>query len=118
MYDNVIVVVNFGKSVSWFVFIVQAEAEDCRASPTIVLDSELVQLWHKTTTEFKAPKAVMYLAFHSPAAYLSPENAILCRIFAKLVDDELNELSYDAYLAGLDFSVRPTTYGFLVSFSG
>lgn len=86
--------------------------------PVVVFESQLVQVWNKTTTEFQGPKAVIYLAFHSPVAYSSPENAVLCRIFAKMVDDLLNELSYDAHLAGLDFSLHPTTSGLLVTFAG
>jgi len=51
-------------------------------------------------------------------AYASPEAAVLTKVFALLVDDYLNEVAYDAELAGLSFSIRSTTSGFLVSFYG
>lgn len=96
----------------------QSSPETNTSPPEIVLETKLLQIWHKTTTEFNSPKAVVYLSFHNPEAYSSPENAVLCRIFGKLVDDTLNELSYDAHLAGLDFGILPTLSGILVSFSG
>ena len=86
--------------------------------PQIIFESPLVQLWHKTETKFRAPKAVVYLSCQSAEAYQTPEMAVLCRIFTKLVEDNLSELSYDAHLAGLDFGINATTSGFLVSFSG
>lgn len=88
------------------------------AEPEVVFETALVQLWHKTVTKFNTPKAVIYLACESPDAYQSPEKAVQSRVWAKLVEDVLNEISYDAHLAGLDFSLSPTTYGFLISFSG
>jgi hypothetical protein len=51
-------------------------------------------------------------------AYASPEAAVLTKVFALLMDDHLNEVAYDADLAGLSFGMRSTTSGFLVSFSG
>jgi len=57
-------------------------------------------------------------AFHCPEAYTTPEAAVLTRLFVKMLDDRLSELSYDAELAGLGYSILNTTYGFLVSFGG
>ena len=51
-------------------------------------------------------------------AYASPEAAVLTKVFALLIDDYLNEVAYDAELAGLSFSMRSTVSGFLVSFYG
>ena len=42
----------------------------------------------------------------------------MTRLFASLIDDELSELSYDADLAGLRYSVSNSQSGFLVSVSG
>ena len=56
----------------------------------------------------------MTLDFQSPEAYGSPEQAVMTRLFASLIDDELSELSYDAELAGLRYSVSNSQSGFLV----
>ena len=41
-----------------------------------------------------------FVDVESPAAYASPEAAVLTRLFANLVTDYLNELAYPADLAG------------------
>ena len=41
-----------------------------------------------------------FVDVESPAAYASPEAAVLARLFANLVTDYLNELAYPADLAG------------------
>jgi len=46
-----------------------------------------------------------FVDVESPAAYASPEAAVLTRLFASLVTDYLNELAYPADLAGV-FAVR------------
>ena len=57
-------------------------------------------------------------AFHCPEAYASPEAAVLTRLFVKLLDDRLSELSYEAELAGLGYSALNTTYRFMITFGG
>ncbi len=51
-------------------------------------------------------------------AYVSPEAAVLTRLFVKLLADDLNAVAYDAELAGLSYSVLNTKQGFLASFYG
>ena len=43
---------------------------------------------------------------------------MLTRLFVKLLSDYLNEVAYDAELAGLSWGLNATTSGFLVSFFG
>ncbi len=42
----------------------------------------------------------------------------MTKLFSKLLKDELNELSYDAELAGLSYSVYNTQAGVVVSVAG
>ena len=51
-------------------------------------------------------------------AYVSPEAAVLTRLFVKLLGDDLSEAAYDAELAGLSYSASATKQGFLVTFYG
>ncbi len=43
---------------------------------------------------------------------------MLTRLFVKLLSDYLNEIAYDAELAGLSWGLNATKSGFLVSFFG
>jgi secreted Zn-dependent insulinase-like peptidase len=47
-------------------------------------------------------QAAVFLGFAMPAAYTSPEAAVLTKLFARLLADALNELAYPASLAGAD----------------
>lgn len=93
------------------------EKED-RPVPVLVQESKLVQLYYKQETSFGAPKAIIYLSFICPHSYSSPETAVLTQLYIRLLLDSLNELSYDAELAGLTYNVHNTTSGFLISFAG
>jgi Middle or third domain of peptidase_M16 len=48
----------------------------------------------------RGPQAAVFLGFAMPAAYTSPEAAVLTKLFARLLADALNELAYPASLAG------------------
>ena len=63
---------------------------------------------------FRTPKAQVTLDFQCPEAYSSPDQAVMTRLFTSLIEDELSELSYDAELAGLRYSVSNSQSGFLV----
>lgn len=89
-----------------------------KSEPQNVYESALGRLLHKQETSFGSPKAVIYIAFHAPHCYSSPENAVLTQLYIRLLLDNLNELSYDAELAGLSYNAFGTTTGFLVSFAG
>ncbi|BDA50691.1 Insulin-degrading enzyme [Coccomyxa sp. Obi] len=86
--------------------------------PAVCHESPLLRMWHKPSTRFDTPKAVIYLHFACPEAYTSPEAAVLTRLFVKLLSDYLNEIAYDAELAGLSWGLNATKSGFLVSFFG
>ena len=49
---------------------------------------------------------------------MTPEAAVLTRLFVKLLADDLNAVAYDAELAGLSYSVSNTKQGFLATFYG
>lgn len=51
-------------------------------------------------------QAAVFLGFAMPAAYTSPEAAVLTKLFARLLADALNELAYPASLAGVVLTVH------------
>ncbi|EIE20423.1 hypothetical protein COCSUDRAFT_30601 [Coccomyxa subellipsoidea C-169] len=99
-----------------FTLIDVKDTEEVR--PEVCHEGSLLRMWHKPSTRFDTPKAVIYLHFACPEAYTSPEAGVLTRLYVKLLSDYLNEIAYDAELAGLSWGLNSTTTGFLVSFFG
>ncbi|KAL6746748.1 insulinase-like metalloprotease [Haematococcus lacustris] len=97
----------------------EAAGSVTQRAPRVVFEEEgLVRMWHKCDLTFPMPKAVVYCDFQCPEAYASPEAAVCTRLFVKLVNDALSELSYPADLAGLTYAVHNSQAGFQVVVSG
>ena len=64
--------------------------------PQLILKNPFCKLWHKTDSTFRRPKSNLYIDVVAPVAYEAPANVCLCRIFTKLLEDELTEFAYDA----------------------
>ena len=61
---------------------------------------------YKTHLEFKAPKATLDLRFLLPGTTTSVHNQLGTALFCHLLADDLNEIAYEAELAGaLQFTV-------------
>ncbi|KAI0674093.1 LuxS/MPP-like metallohydrolase [Trametes maxima] len=86
--------------------------------PLLVKRTELSQLWHKKDDQFWVPKALIFIDIKSPLAYTTPRHAVLTRIFVDLVEDALAELTYDAGLAGVSYSVMNQIEGLSVFVGG
>ncbi|GAA3932559.1 insulinase family protein [Litoribacillus peritrichatus] len=91
---------------------------DATDKPTQLIDDEGFELWHRTNTEFQSPKADIYINIRSPKANNSPIAGVEGNLFAKLVNDSLNEYSYPAYLAGLDYTFYRNSRGVTIKVSG
>lgn len=61
---------------------------------------------------------MIYMDLITPAAYYSPTSAVYTRLFTRMVEDVLNEFSYDAELAGLHYSLYNTAEGLRLLVSG
>jgi len=81
-------------------------------TPKVVYRSQLAELWWKPDTRgYDTPKAMVRLAIGSPLAYAGPDEAVMTRLFVKLVDDALNAFAYFAEVAGLEYGVENTQGG-------
>ena len=60
---------------------------------------------YKTHLEFKAPKATLDLRFLLPGTTTSVHNQLGTALFCHLLADDLNEIAYEAELAGAQFTV-------------
>jgi secreted Zn-dependent insulinase-like peptidase len=77
-----------------------------------------IQLWHQQDRSFNTPRADFYISLRSPVASTSPKHDALTRLYVALVNDELNEFSYPANLAGLSYSLYKHMRGVTVRISG
>jgi len=86
--------------------------------PTLIKQNNLLEVWHHTDTEYKAPRANLYLSFRSSIANQSAKYAVLASLYTALVEEQLGEWSYPAYLAGLGYEIYPHQRGFSIRISG
>ena len=89
-----------------------------RLEPQVISQTDMVKLKHQANTSLEAPKAIVYMMYTCPEAYVTPEAAVLTRLFIKLLDDHFNEVAYPATLAGLHYGMLTHPEGFLLWVSG
>jgi insulysin len=77
-----------------------------------------VELWHQQDQTFNTPRADFYVSLRSPMASNSPEHDALTRLYVAMVNDELNEFSYAANLAGLSYRLYKHIRGVTIRISG
>ncbi|KAL3136082.1 hypothetical protein ABBQ32_007106 [Trebouxia sp. C0010 RCD-2024] len=92
--------------------------EKPQQQPEVVSETPMVKLWHRLNTSFETPKAIAYMMFTCPEAYVTPEAAVLTRLFIKLLEDHFNEVAYPATIAGLHYGMLTHPEGFLLWVSG
>ena len=68
--------------------------------------------------EFLRPKGVISLKIMFPKDKMSVEHRVLTRLYSSCVNESMNELSYPARLAGLNYSVREGYEGIFVDIDG
>ncbi|MEA3290761.1 MAG: insulinase family protein, partial [Pseudomonadota bacterium] len=77
-----------------------------------------IELWHQQDTSFGAPRAGFYFSVQSPLASESARSVVLTELYARMVQDQLTELSYPAYLAGLEYQLYRHSRGVSVRING
>ena len=86
--------------------------------PIRISEKSGFELWHQADTSFDVPRASFFVSVRSPAAKNSVENSILLSLFVDTINDQLNEFTYFAYIAGLEYSLYGHQRGFSVRISG
>lgn len=86
--------------------------------PKLIRHDDRVRLWFKKDDRFWVPKAIVQVTLRNPLVWATPANYVKSRIYCELVRDALNEYSYDAELAGLDYSLTSSMFGLDVSVGG
>jgi secreted Zn-dependent insulinase-like peptidase len=98
--------------------LVKDPADNDSESPRLLVNKSGLMVWYKSVDKFKSPKGSLFFRFDSPVASDTAENKAQMRLLMALISDQLNELSYAATLAGLQYSLYPNSRGFSVKISG
>lgn len=94
------------------------EVEIPAQMPSLIRHDDRVRTWFKKDDTFWVPKGSVELVLRSPLVSATPGNNVMARLYCELVRDALNEYSYDAELAGLDYGITPSSIGLEVSIDG
>ena len=91
---------------------------DWAAVPVLIEGAERFKLWYLNDDVFELPKGFVKIRYYLPAVADSVDGAVQANLYAGLITEMLNEVSYSAAMAGLNFSVSPHSRGIDLSFSG
>lgn len=86
--------------------------------PQCIHKDENVCLWYKPAGIFEVPKVNIMYSFSSGQGPFSPDASVAARLFAELVQEQCNEFSYLASMAGLHCDISPSASGFEMQCSG
>jgi insulysin len=94
------------------------EVAEPAKTPKLIRHDERVRLWFKKDDRFWVPKATVEISLRNPLVWATPANIIKTKLYCELVQDSLDEYSYDAELAGLDYHLSANILGIDISVSG
>tara|TARA_R110002110_G_scaffold245617_4_gene462055 strand:- start:43509 stop:46364 length:2856 start_codon:yes stop_codon:yes gene_type:complete len=87
-------------------------------APARVLTATRQEVWFAQDTEFGVPRGALYINFRSPAIGESAAQAAAAALYTALLKDAVNEFTYPALLAGLNFDVYKHAQGISLRVSG
>ena len=94
------------------------QVEEPTKAPKLIRNDDAIRLWWKKDDHFWVPKASLKALLRTPLVSITPENTVKAAMYTMLVSDELNEYSYDAEIAGLEWDLDDSTRGLHISISG
>lgn len=86
--------------------------------PQLLVDQPGRRIWLKTDDDFEVPKADVTLAFLSDYPSQSARHQAMAQLYARVINEELNEYIYPAYLAGMDYAFYSQLRGFTLRLGG
>lgn len=92
-------------------------AEPAKA-PRLIRNDEAVRTWWKKDDRFWVPKGNVYVTLRNPLAKATPETAVKSNLYCELVKDALEEYSYDAEIAGLEYQLSSYSMGIDIDVGG
>lgn len=87
-------------------------------TPEIIFQKPALTIWHKQDNKFESPEVKATFKLNSPVVSASPKTKLLTVLYTSLLKDALNEYTYPALEAGLNYGVRGSQSGLEIELSG
>ncbi|KAF2673613.1 LuxS/MPP-like metallohydrolase [Microthyrium microscopicum] len=87
-------------------------------APKLIRNDQYVRIWYKKDDQFWVPKANVKITLRTPLSSITPRCSAISKLYCSLVQDSLNEYSYDAEIAGLEYSLSQNGLGLQIIISG
>ncbi len=94
------------------------DADLLEERPVNIIDEPGLEIWYKQDVTFKRPKASIVFRVKVPKEIVSQAYMARLSLYSACVNDMLNEISYQAHEAGLDFSFSGDLDGMIITMSG
>ncbi|TFB05329.1 Putative zinc protease [Trichoderma ghanense] len=94
------------------------EVSEPALAPRILRNDEAARTWWKKDDTFWVPKANVIVVLNIPLVNASAQSYVKTKLFTELVRDALEEYSYDATLAGIEYTVSLDNRGLCIEVSG
>lgn len=79
--------------------------------PELLVDKERTRIWYLQDKLFNRPQSAINLRLIVPPENITAERSAMNYLFASVIRDQLNDLTYFASLSGLEFSITPHSRG-------
>ncbi|MDA8962830.1 insulinase family protein, partial [Pseudomonadales bacterium] len=86
--------------------------------PSLLVQQAGMRLWVKTDDTFEVPKVDAIFSFLTASSRQSSRHAALSQLYASVVNEQLNEYLYPAYLAGMNVRFYSQRQGFTLTLGG
>ena len=86
--------------------------------PGLLVNERGMKLYYGKDHEFLRPKGVINLKIQFPKGKMSLEHQVMLKIYVACVNESLNELTYPAKQAGLNYILREGYEGLYITISG
>jgi insulysin len=86
--------------------------------PKLIRNDSIARTWFKKDDQFWVPKASVTICMRSPMVYITPRCFVIGQLYTALVQDSLSEYSYDADIAGLEYSLANDSLGLDIDLYG
>jgi secreted Zn-dependent insulinase-like peptidase len=86
--------------------------------PILLEDSEGLKLYWGRDTDFQRPKASYRYKIYSPEKFTDLRSQVLMTLYIAAVNESMNEASYPAKLAGMNYNVSNDAEGISIVVNG
>ncbi len=89
-----------------------------KQNPVLLTEQEDIDLWFLQDTQFRTPKGLIFIAVDSLQGVNNAKNNTKLRVCIEMLKEIVNESTYEALIAGLNFDLYTTQSGVGLVLSG